>query len=96
LPDEPVISYTLKEELGKIDRKLDQIDAKLDGKADKADVAALRDGHADHEGRIVTLETAEQGRDKGGERKRANWALALAALAAAAAVTEAVVQAVGH
>jgi hypothetical protein len=96
LPDEPVISYTLKEALSQIDRKLDLIGAKLDGKADKAEVTALREGHADHEGRITALESAEHGRDKGGEHQRANWALVLAGLAAAAAVTEAVITATGH
>lgn len=53
-PKTQVVSYDLTEVLGRMENKLDGIDAKLDTKADRAEVQAI-------EGRLTKLELAAAG-----------------------------------
>jgi hypothetical protein len=90
--DDPLsVSYPLADVLREIDRKLGKIVEELGGKADRAELEALREKHDANGARITTLERIEENRDKGAENRRANVALWISGVAALAAVLAVVV-----
>lgn len=120
--DEQQVVYPLTVVLGRIEEhvaalgtqfaaRFDRLEAKLDLKADRADVTEMdkrltaADQGLDH--RVTSLETAEERRREGSrvareherdstESRRSFWALVLAAVAAVAAIALAVAQFIPH
>jgi hypothetical protein len=112
LSDDPqTVSYPLPLILDRIQTSVDNLGRDMNGRLDriegqlaqKADLAAL----TSVDGRVKALEVERAQREKAREvnaehrnksvdSRRATWAMAVAAVAAAGAVTEAIVQAIHH
>jgi hypothetical protein len=110
-PDPQTVSYSLPDELREIKTSIkdlgrdvtarfDRIEGQLATKADLAALTAV-------DSRVKVLEVEKATRDKArevnaehrsnsAESRRTNWALAVGGIAALAAITEAIVQAIGH
>jgi len=106
-PDEPSISFSVRELLGRMDGKLDAVVAGLGRKADHADVAAVTVRVDRHETRIERLEEArrldQQAKRiegdqsaKKGEWRRWLWPVVVATATAAVSVASNISGWLGH
>ncbi len=79
-PDDPVVRYTVREMLARIDGKIDSLTTSVALKADKADLDRMEQRLDGHDGRLTAIETWRHDKEVAAsvyserdQRNRAKW-----------------------